>query len=118
MYQELTTGWTVRVLSSTAPDHLAEQLGEGIRANVPGIVHTDLLAAGLITDPFVDNAEAELTWIGRSDWEYRTTFDWTGDDAARHDLFAEGRHRFLYRTQRSAGGDDGESTPQLPVRHQ
>src|SRR5690606_18463842 len=67
-----------------------EQLRAAIPATVPGVIHTDLLDAGLITDPFVDDAEAELQWIGLSDWEYRTTFEWTGDGADRHDLVADG----------------------------
>ncbi|WUW23656.1 glycoside hydrolase family 2 protein [Streptomyces sp. NBC_01463] len=51
----------------------------GVPATVPGCVHTDLLAAGLIDDPYLDDNENRLTWIGRTDWTYRTTFDWTPD---------------------------------------
>ncbi|HEY7273045.1 MAG TPA: glycoside hydrolase family 2 protein [Actinoplanes sp.] len=47
----------------------------GIPATVPGCVHTDLLAAGLIDDPFADDNETRLAWIGRTDWTYETTFE-------------------------------------------
>lgn len=43
-------------------------------ATVPGCVHTDLLAAGRIPDPFYRDNEASLQWIGQSDWRYRRTF--------------------------------------------
>ncbi|HEX7176318.1 MAG TPA: glycoside hydrolase family 2 protein [Pyrinomonadaceae bacterium] len=43
-------------------------------ATVPGCVHTDLLSAGLIEDPFYRDNEKKLQWIGKTDWEYRTTF--------------------------------------------
>ncbi|GAB2526287.1 glycoside hydrolase family 2 protein [Microbacterium petrolearium] len=89
MHHDLTTGWTVRLVTGEAPDDLASRL-DAVPAEVPGVVHTDLLAAGLITDPFVDDAEASLRWIGESDWEYRTSFDWSDTGDTRVDLVAEG----------------------------
>src|SRR5215204_268720 len=61
----LDGGWTFR------------EAGKGVwrKASVPGSVHTDLLAAGLIEDPFYRDNERKLQWIGKTDWEYRTTFD-------------------------------------------
>ncbi|MBM3189240.1 MAG: glycoside hydrolase family 2 protein [Chloroflexi bacterium] len=52
------------------------KLGEEviIPATVPGCVHTDLLAAGLIPDPYYRDNEHRLLWIGESDWLYRRTF--------------------------------------------
>lgn len=46
-----------------------------LNATVPGCVHTDLLAAGLIDDPFVGLRELDVLWIDSADWEYRRTFD-------------------------------------------
>ncbi len=43
-------------------------------ATVPGGVHTDLLAAGLIPDPFVGDNERQVQWVAESDWEYRRYF--------------------------------------------
>ncbi len=53
-------------------------------ATVPGCVHTDLLANGLIEDPFFRDNEKGLQWIGKTDWEYRTTFDVTAGDLLRN----------------------------------
>lgn len=47
---------------------------EQLPATVPGCVHTDLLAAGKIPDPFYrDNAKA-LQWISDSAWSYSRSF--------------------------------------------
>lgn len=43
-------------------------------AVVPGCVHTDLLRAKKIPDPFYGTNELDLQWIEERDWEYRTTF--------------------------------------------
>ena len=43
-------------------------------AQVPGGVHTDLLALGLIPDPFVGDNEKRVQWVAESDWMYRTSF--------------------------------------------
>jgi len=43
-------------------------------ARVPGCVHTDLLAAGKIPDPFWGDNEAQLQWIEERDWEYQASF--------------------------------------------
>ncbi len=56
----------------------------GIPAQVPGTVHTDLQAAGLIPDPFYDQNEEAVQWVARNDWRYETVFDmpdgWLGED--------------------------------------
>ncbi len=56
--------WTLRDTSGPAR----------IPAVVPGCVHTDLLRAGRIPDPFWGTNEAALQWIEERDWEYATTF--------------------------------------------
>jgi beta-mannosidase len=43
-------------------------------ATVPGCVHTDLRAAGLIPDPFYGTHELDLQWIEERAWEYRGAF--------------------------------------------
>ncbi|HSY40283.1 MAG TPA: glycoside hydrolase family 2 protein [Polyangia bacterium] len=48
--------------------------GVWIAAEVPGCVHTDLLRAGKIPEPFYGTNEKALQWIERTDWEYRSTF--------------------------------------------
>jgi len=46
-------------------------------ATVPGCVHTDLLNNKLIDDPFWRDNEQKQQWIGKTDWEYQTTFNLT-----------------------------------------
>jgi len=48
--------------------------GVWIPAEVPGCVHTDLLRAGKIPEPFAGTNEKALQWIEHTDWEYRSTF--------------------------------------------
>ncbi len=52
-------------------------------AEVPGVVHTDLLRNKLIPDPFYRSNESTLQWIENADWEYRDTFQST-TDALKH----------------------------------
>lgn len=75
--------WTVRSVAGAVPPAID---GREIAATVPGSIHTDLLAAGLIPDPYLDNNEALLSWIGSADWRYSKTFQWRGDAAERVDL--------------------------------
>ncbi|MFW6456911.1 MAG: glycoside hydrolase family 2 protein, partial [Planctomycetota bacterium] len=43
-------------------------------ATVPGSIHTDLMNADKIPDPFYRDNENNLMWIGESDWVYERTF--------------------------------------------
>lgn len=43
-------------------------------ATVPGSVHTDLLTNKVIGDPFYRDNEQKQQWIGKTDWEYLTSF--------------------------------------------
>lgn len=43
-------------------------------ATVPGCVHTDLLRAEQIPDPFYGDNELDVMWVGETDWVYRRTF--------------------------------------------
>jgi beta-mannosidase len=72
--RQVHDGWTVTPAGGTAvvPPEVA---GACVPATVPGCVHTDLLAAGLIPDPYVDDNETAVAWIGRTDWRYSTTVD-------------------------------------------
>lgn len=48
---------------------------EWLPGNVPGGVHTDLMALGRIPDPFVGDNEKRVAWVAESDWVYRLHFD-------------------------------------------
>src|SRR5580700_10430560 len=66
----LEAKWEFRAASDTD----REQMKEWHPAEVPGVVQTDLLRDGLIPDPFYQDNDTRLQWIGLTDWEYRTTF--------------------------------------------
>lgn len=51
--------------------------GQQWPASVPGCVHTDLLEAGEIPDPFYRDQELDLQWIGEESWAYSRTFQVT-----------------------------------------
>ena len=41
-------------------------------AKVPGFIHTDLMANGIIADPYYGSIEDSVQWVGDSTWIYRT----------------------------------------------
>lgn len=63
-----------------------------LQANVPGTVHTDLMALGLIPDPFVGNNEEKVQWVENEEWEYRSVFYLEKKDIENYgiDLILEG----------------------------
>ncbi|MEO8727268.1 MAG: glycoside hydrolase family 2 protein [Acidobacteriaceae bacterium] len=67
----IDSGWQFRALTPTK-DQPAAAVWHA--ATVPGVVQTDLLSNKLIPDPFFQDNEYRLQWIGDADWEYRTTF--------------------------------------------
>ena len=60
----LHSGWEFRQVAKDS---------EWRPAQVPGVVHTDLLRNKAIPDPFFRDNEAKLQWIQDADWEYRST---------------------------------------------
>lgn len=71
----LQAQWSFRLLPGDAQLQAHPGMDTWRTATVPGSVHTDLLANGVIGDPYVGAAEAGLQWIGLGDWEYRARFD-------------------------------------------
>lgn len=43
-------------------------------ATVPGGIFTDLLAAGLIDEPYYAFNDQETKWVTREEWTYKRTF--------------------------------------------
>ena len=73
MRLDLSGGWSLRnVTGQDVPEGVS---GRDVPATVPGCVHTDLLAANLIPDPYYGQNELALQWIGKNDWCYRCTFE-------------------------------------------
>lgn len=62
---DLNGRWAVSMAGST----------DSIPAVVPGCIHTDLLAAKRIPDPYFRANENDMQWIGEKDWVYSRTFD-------------------------------------------
>jgi beta-mannosidase len=94
LHRELHEGWTLRPAGDTgavpaAIRVAAAELG-ALPARVPGCVHTDLMSAGLIPDPYLDTNENDVAWIGRTDWRYATVFDADTAGHERVDLVCEG----------------------------
>ena len=58
--------------------------GQRFPATVPGCVHTDLLKAGAIEDPFYRDNELKVQWIGETDWIYSRSFS-VGEDVLARD---------------------------------
>lgn len=63
--QQLHSGWKFR----------QNNLMQWHPATVPGTVHTDLMASGMIPDPFIAQNERTVQWVDKEDWLYSTTFD-------------------------------------------
>ena len=57
---ELDSGWQFREAGSDS---------DWMPASVPGCVHTDLLSAGVIPDPFFGENEKDLQWIEEKEYD-------------------------------------------------
>ena len=114
--RQLDQGWEFRRISAGAGDEDPAGIGSAWRpASMPGTVHTDLLAHGLIPDPYVGAPEAGLQWIGLADWEYRAQFD---VDAATLARLALNPGAMQQRTHGHEGGYEGCQQPGVgPVHH-
>ncbi len=77
----LTDGWIL---------HHPDGTDQALPASVPGCVHTDLLAAGLIPDPFLGRNETEVAWVGRRAWTYERDLPAGGPAHERTDLVFDG----------------------------
>src|SRR3954463_15641958 len=61
----------------TPPGRLGYSELGWLPATVPGHVHTDLVRAGVIADPFAELHELGAQWVDAERWSYRTTFAFT-----------------------------------------
>lgn len=59
-------------------------------AQVPGVVHTDLMRHGLIADPYVALNERSVQWVDKEDWVYETTFQTSLTNGTSTDLCFDG----------------------------
>ncbi|WP_330173146.1 glycoside hydrolase family 2 protein [Streptomyces sp. NBC_01498] len=84
----LTDNWTLRHVPDGGP--VPEAPAGEVAARVPGCVHTDLLDAGLIEDPFLALNETAVAWIGRTGWRYDTELGARATAHERTDLVLDG----------------------------
>ncbi|SOD62356.1 beta-mannosidase [Streptomyces zhaozhouensis] len=84
----LHDGWQLTAIGGPVPEHVADR---ALPAQVPGSTHLDLLAAGLIEEPYRDRVEQDLVWLHRTDWRYATTVEAAAPaEDERVDLVFEG----------------------------
>ncbi|KQT34632.1 beta-mannosidase [Sphingomonas sp. Leaf412] len=70
----LTRGWQVRIDPADRAAAAAHPAGaRWLPATVPGTVQQDLIARGIVPDPFRRMDEGAIQWVGRTGWQYRTT---------------------------------------------
>jgi beta-mannosidase len=86
---DLLDGWTV---SPGPQEHLVPDAvpGATIPASVPGSVHRDLMAAGLLEDPYFGRNELLVQWVGDTEWIYRKRFHLDEPAEDHVDLVFEG----------------------------
>lgn len=85
--RRLHEGWTLELVGGPTPQGFPDG---PVPATVPGSAHTDLLAAGVIPDPYLDDNEHLLAWIGLASWRYRLALDWADEGFDRVDLAFDG----------------------------
>jgi beta-mannosidase len=68
---ELDLGGTWRIASADGK-HKADY-------KVPGDVHSSLIAAGIIPDPYIGRNEYDVRWVAEADWIASREFEWTGE---------------------------------------
>lgn len=98
---ELDGEWQFRAVGCDAPvPAAAGKTKQWMRAVVPGTVHTDLMTAGVISDPFIGRNELDVQWVERGTWCYRRTFH-VAEGFLRHKrifLCADGLDTFAHVT--------------------
>ena len=117
----LDAGWEFRLARGNVRASHPAAATQWHAATVPGTVHTDLLAHGLIPDPYVGAPEAGLQWIGLADWEYRLAFDAPPEAlaASRSDLVFDGLDTFaevFLNDEKVLDADNFFRTWRIPVR--
>jgi beta-mannosidase len=105
--------WDSSTIRKLPPNAFRED--EWLPAEVPGVVHTDLMRAGKIPDPFVDENEKLVQWVGEIGWKYRTSFEVSGEFISSEyiELHAEGLDTFanIYINGSPVGSTDNMFVP-------
>jgi len=72
----LHAGWQF-IETRTEGAKIGYSNAEWLPAEVPGHVHLDLMANGIIPDPHQAMHEMGVQWVDETDWSYRTEFEWS-----------------------------------------
>lgn len=67
----INKNWTFRQADSIPGSATSEYLPV---AQFPTNIHLDLIANGIIPDPYIGKNELDVQWVGEAVWIYRTTF--------------------------------------------
>ena len=71
----LVAGCATRTEKVMLTEWSVEYGGKEYPARVPGFVHTDLMANGLIPDPYYGTNEDSVRWVGERKWTYTLHLD-------------------------------------------
>ncbi|HEB10177.1 MAG TPA: glycoside hydrolase family 2 protein, partial [Spirochaetales bacterium] len=69
--------WRLRPINSS----------EAVTASIPGDIHSALLAAKKISDPYWGMNELDVQWVGREDWVYSRNFSVDADFLKKSSIF-------------------------------
>ncbi|MBQ7458860.1 MAG: hypothetical protein IJS70_06790, partial [Bacteroidales bacterium] len=75
----LSGTWKLNCAKDGVPSNLPVQ--------IPGDVHSALLEAGLIEDPYYAFNELDNLWVGREDWVISRSFTMTEGDLAHEAVY-------------------------------
>ncbi|KAF8130046.1 glycoside hydrolase [Mycena galopus ATCC 62051] len=84
---ELNSNWWWKQREPSVDSVLDEVGADGWKTAqaYPSEIHVELLKSGLIPDPYVGFNENKVQWIGKVEWLYKCTFDYT-DNGETHAL--------------------------------
>ncbi len=72
---DLNGAWTFKAVPADGETSVRHrEAARWMAASVPGTVHTDLLAAGVIPNPFYGTNECDVQWVAEHRWMYRKEF--------------------------------------------
>lgn len=86
--------WQFRQISNHAESPLIPNQWYDTKNFTSHQIHTDLLEANIIPDPFIDDNEIHVQWISELNWQYRCIFDAPGNSNSNASLILEGIDTF------------------------
>ncbi|KAF7354610.1 hypothetical protein MSAN_01374300 [Mycena sanguinolenta] len=86
--RELNSNWSWKQRELIVESVLDEIGADGWRAAqvYPSEIHVELLKSGLISDPYLGFNENKVQWIGKVEWLYKCSFDYTAEGDETHAL--------------------------------